>query len=568
MRYQDWDVLLFPEGSKVPIQEFKTQCYTVSDPESASLRSSVNDLSYYSGHRPTLLPTLTTFVPNLEQGTPFRVSIHSWHTPHPSLDTEKLMHRGDKIVFEARCIVDGRFVAVILFREAGPWPQLLTSISGFDFNGDQEALKFPPFHQEILTQNFWTAGENLGRIKIIMAEGIVREQRNLPFERTRNIVTFSFQHAPLDVLETTGIAWPNPMMWQILSYQDSNNLAPSGSNLHSDLDAHAHSPRRRASSGVRLRDATASLIPFYSQSHSSMPPPQLPNRLPGYANTRWSPAPGCIDPFLDSFGRGQLAGWERQPSSEYDQSMPDYSISDQSKSPTQASSRNITGDGYTKLVNVSASMLEDQDDSQPDSSSLRKDSTNSTFTIAKQGFSDASPIRRLKPSAAAQIRAASYTEEGCRTASRTDITILRDREVSDISMKTSLSEEGQKRTEDTDPKKIHEVPATSIKGKKENKFNDVEVLHVIRDVASSGSAGDHRCSGSATGRKIGTSSVSKRKRSQASSSQVTFREEDVQSSPTWKVSKAPIRDGEEKKEIIDLSETSDREPLAPLPNVN
>lgn len=26
MRYENWDVLLFPESSKVPIREFKTQC--------------------------------------------------------------------------------------------------------------------------------------------------------------------------------------------------------------------------------------------------------------------------------------------------------------------------------------------------------------------------------------------------------------------------------------------------------------------------------------------------------------------------------------------------------------
>ena len=31
MRYQDWDILLFPEGSKAPIQEFKTQCHVTLD---------------------------------------------------------------------------------------------------------------------------------------------------------------------------------------------------------------------------------------------------------------------------------------------------------------------------------------------------------------------------------------------------------------------------------------------------------------------------------------------------------------------------------------------------------
>ncbi|KAA6416152.1 MAG: hypothetical protein FRX48_00872 [Lasallia pustulata] len=31
MRYLNWDVLLFPEGSKVPIQEFKTCCSVTQD---------------------------------------------------------------------------------------------------------------------------------------------------------------------------------------------------------------------------------------------------------------------------------------------------------------------------------------------------------------------------------------------------------------------------------------------------------------------------------------------------------------------------------------------------------
>lgn len=31
MRYENWDVLLFPGASKVPIQEFKTQCFVTRD---------------------------------------------------------------------------------------------------------------------------------------------------------------------------------------------------------------------------------------------------------------------------------------------------------------------------------------------------------------------------------------------------------------------------------------------------------------------------------------------------------------------------------------------------------
>lgn len=31
MRYENWDVLLFPENSKIPVQEFKTQCFVTKD---------------------------------------------------------------------------------------------------------------------------------------------------------------------------------------------------------------------------------------------------------------------------------------------------------------------------------------------------------------------------------------------------------------------------------------------------------------------------------------------------------------------------------------------------------
>jgi hypothetical protein len=31
MRYQNWDVLLFPGNSRIPIQEFNTACHVVAD---------------------------------------------------------------------------------------------------------------------------------------------------------------------------------------------------------------------------------------------------------------------------------------------------------------------------------------------------------------------------------------------------------------------------------------------------------------------------------------------------------------------------------------------------------
>lgn len=31
MRYQDWDILLYPKGCDVPFKEFKTTCYAVQE---------------------------------------------------------------------------------------------------------------------------------------------------------------------------------------------------------------------------------------------------------------------------------------------------------------------------------------------------------------------------------------------------------------------------------------------------------------------------------------------------------------------------------------------------------
>lgn len=66
-----------------------------------------------------------------------------------------------------------------------------------DKNGELECLKFPAFNREMLTQSYWNAGDEIGRIKIVISEGFARDSVSLPFERVKNLVAFSFQHAPL-----------------------------------------------------------------------------------------------------------------------------------------------------------------------------------------------------------------------------------------------------------------------------------------------------------------------------------------------------------------------------------
>ena len=130
---------------------------------------------------------------------------------------------------------------------------------------EPEPLRFPVFHAEILKQSHWDAGESYGRIKIIIAEGLCRDMRatdTVPpaFERFRDVVGFAFQHAPpskftlhwripslmqSEILEYSGIAWPNDIMWK----QAQKLAMQSGSYSHKasvvpDHDAHAHSPRQ------------------------------------------------------------------------------------------------------------------------------------------------------------------------------------------------------------------------------------------------------------------------------------------------------------------------------------
>lgn len=64
-------------------------------------------------------------------------------------------------------------------------------------------LTFPAFHAEILQQPRWDPGEQLGRVQLVLTEGVLREAeqlqtggRKVAFDGLRDIIAFSFQHAP------------------------------------------------------------------------------------------------------------------------------------------------------------------------------------------------------------------------------------------------------------------------------------------------------------------------------------------------------------------------------------
>jgi hypothetical protein len=101
MRYDDWDVILFPTGrdAKIPFKEFKVACHVVPDLELAHIHGAVG------------MPVMTCFVPSLAAGTPFQISLHCWRRPDISLFTRTYSKHSELVKFEARIQIDGRMVA-------------------------------------------------------------------------------------------------------------------------------------------------------------------------------------------------------------------------------------------------------------------------------------------------------------------------------------------------------------------------------------------------------------------------------------------------------------------------
>lgn len=67
--------------------------------------------------------------------------------------------------------------------------------------GEGRPLLFPVFHRDVLYQTHWEPGDAIGRIKVVIAEGVVREDipqpdTHITFDRLRDVVSFAFQHAP------------------------------------------------------------------------------------------------------------------------------------------------------------------------------------------------------------------------------------------------------------------------------------------------------------------------------------------------------------------------------------
>ncbi|OAL40166.1 2-isopropylmalate synthase [Fonsecaea nubica] len=362
MRYQNWDVLLFPGDSRTPIQEFNTKCFVLR--QNVDISSSDATVEKYPNNfeSMTLVPILTSFIASLERGAAFRISIHSWDKPTPSHLLLSYKTPEEAILFEARVYIDGVLVAQRAFDE-NVWPEVIGM------------KNIPTLTQTYLAngaQPGWDHSELMGRIRVVISEGVVRD--NTPpaasatrFDRLRDVVAFSFQHAPQDILEYSGIAWPSFKMFQKLPSKPSRP-GPIGSRVSgiSGHEAHSHSPQRLppiASRSKRLstnenyqnllesqKHSEAQLdsvrkVPNVGVLKSQSPESQIPIKLMAQDD----------DPFTSSHQTPTaIQQWRLQlRSTSHDVSMPDYASSktDRSVVNTEMSGVSVPRANFLKHMN-------------------------------------------------------------------------------------------------------------------------------------------------------------------------------------------------------------------------
>lgn len=59
-----------------------------------------------------------------------------------------------------------------------------------------DPLQFPPFHRSIMSQNYWEASDQVGRIRVELSMGYAEPKSNA-FVKVVNLVNFAFQPAPM-----------------------------------------------------------------------------------------------------------------------------------------------------------------------------------------------------------------------------------------------------------------------------------------------------------------------------------------------------------------------------------
>ena len=304
-----------------------------------------------------------------------------------------------------------------------------------------------------------------------------------------------------------------------------------------------------------------------AQSSKPMPPPAVPGRGHLLKDNDWTTLPTMPDPFLDN-GQGQgYQNFTRRSGSE-DLSMPDYS-----HSITPASSRNISGSNnmHRKGAPVTEPAADEQYDMLLNAITPPKDGTCGTFAPANSRRSSTVPTSApqfvTRPSVAAEARVASYTQRHGRSVSVKAPAKSAHRETSDVSMKSRFSE-GAAESQDTGAGKIYTKPAGSIKGKKEGRGSDFEAKQ--REISTDPSGRNKKENAKTGSGTSATLSDGKRKRNlTVPDVPAAAKLEDVQSSPTRKISRKEGHGGHPVATVDDLTDddVAVKAPLQALENV-
>ncbi|MCJ1348986.1 hypothetical protein MMC31_007219 [Peltigera leucophlebia] len=390
------------------------------------------------------VPTVACFVPGLKQGSPFRISLHSWEPPVATRSTKAIASKESMAYFEARVLLDGSCVAGILFNQQSPWPQVIDTVANTDKSGTHGLLKFPPFHMEMLTQSWWSAGENMGRIKIIIAEGLMRSSATSPFERAKNI--------SLDVLEDAGIAWPNPAMWCQMPQRFYSISPPRKVNTR-DPDAHEHSPAHRAVRKDRIYTPSDTARPASTSTQELIDQPTAQGTRELHYELEdpcWARMPLLPDPFVDDMS-------ESRPVKQARDDDPNH----------------ITTNGAAQDTSP---LPESQFDELMASYSPRKDTSSGMFASANLKVAGAvnTPPIQTRFMVASELKVHSYNDEELRSTAQT----TRDSELAEVQMdpdsgKRSNHSFGESEQPSTTPRKSTAKDVKSRKGcnlKSDNKI--------------------------------------------------------------------------------------------------
>ncbi|KAF2207318.1 hypothetical protein CERZMDRAFT_102595 [Cercospora zeae-maydis SCOH1-5] len=273
MRFEDWDVLIFPgtgPEAHIPIQEFGVECYGVTD------NRLLKDETITA-------PLMTCFIPSLRAGEPFQISLHSWKPRPFNFRPAGEPHPDRPQVWQFKITVDGNVMCVDTMTADVQWPKAIhVATAQAGRAGRPDHLRFPPFYQESVYAHQWHPYADKGRIKVEISEGFLeRHDEHAKFVKLTVHVIFNFQHAPIDVLRNCGKAWPSEDMInakRVLAphlmpdmpndFHTAEFQEPDRFRHHSSITGSKKSQKRRASAYSTFMSSS----PMFSNAPGAPPP--------------------------------------------------------------------------------------------------------------------------------------------------------------------------------------------------------------------------------------------------------------------------------------------------------